>query len=355
MADHAGTPPDPVNPFLDAAWAPSLPDVDPVTRDFYLTLRRLEIIHRDRPRLGEGVRVSEEPVRLGQKPTLAFEASTILATDQREGGLPPRLEVGFFGVFGPNGPLPLHLTEYAHQRMHHSHDGTLVQFLNIFHHRLLTLFYRAWANSQPTVSRDRPDSDRFARFVTASAGHANRPKGQAESYIDRFARYMACHFTGQTRHPEGLSKVLSSFFGVPARVEEYIGESLRIPDQFCWRLTPKAGAHEALGKLGSGTRVGRNAWERQFKFRVVLGPMPRAQYDRLLPRGADLPLLVTLVQRYAGVELNWDVQLVLHEPDMKPMQLGKSELSRTSYLVRNAVSRDKSWQDFIFEPMAQAG
>lgn len=355
MADHAGTPPDPVNPFLDSVWAPSQADADPVTRDFYLTLRRLEILHRDRPRLGEGARVGEEPVRLGQKPTLAFEAGTILAVTPRDDGLPTRLDVGFFGVFGPNGPLPLHLTEYAHQRIHHSHDTTLVQFLNIFHHRLLTLFYRAWANGQPTVNRDRPDSDRFARFVAASAGHGNRPKAQSESHIDRFVLYMARHFTGQTRHPEGLAKVLATFFGVPASVEEYVGEMLRIPDQFCWRLTPNQGAHGSLGRLGSGTRVGRNVWERQFKFRVVLGPMPRAQYDRLLPRGSDLPRLITLVQRYAGLDLNWDVRLVLHEPDMQPMRLGTAELSRTSYLLRGAVMRDKRWQDFVFEPMAQAG
>ena len=234
MADHAGTPPDPVNPFLDAAWAPSLPDVDPVTRDFYLTLRRLEIIHRDRPRLGEGVRVSEEPVRLGQKPTLAFEASTILATDPRKDGLPPRLEVGFFGVFGPNGPLPLHLTEYAHQRMHHSHDGTLVQFLNIFHHRMLTLFYRAWANSQPTVSRDRPDSDRFARFVRLCArSHRAERKADdgAHHHVGAREQRLAQRHPGRV-HAHAREAILARFL---AQLDHFVARRLgleqRVIDQ----------------------------------------------------------------------------------------------------------------------------
>jgi type VI secretion system protein ImpH len=355
MAEHAGTPPDALNPFLDAPWSPVAADGDPITRDFYLTLRRLEILHRDRPRLAEGPRVSEEAVRLGQRPSLGFDASTILAVETRDDGLPPRIDVGFFGVFGPNGPLPLHLTEYAHQRLHHNHDATLVGFLNIFHHRMLTLFYRAWANAQPTVNRDRPETDRFAKFVAAAAGSGNRAKGQPESQIDRFVTHMAGQFTGQTRHPEGLQKVVSTFFDVPVQVEEFLGEMLRVPDQFCWRLTSKPGPHESLGKLGTGTRVGRSVWERQFKFRVVLGPMPRGQYDRLMPRGSDVPLLVTLVQRYAGLDLNWDVRLVLHEPDMQPMRLGVAELSRTTYLVRGAVAREKRWQDFVYEPMAQAG
>jgi predicted component of type VI protein secretion system len=31
-------------------------------------------------------------------------------------GRPARLLVYFFGLLGPNGPLPLHLTEYARER-----------------------------------------------------------------------------------------------------------------------------------------------------------------------------------------------------------------------------------------------
>ena len=355
MADDAGTQAGPLASFLDEVWTDTAPLADPVSRNFFLALRRLEVRHRDRPRLAEGPRVSEEPVRLGQRPTLGFEASTILSSEAPEDGSPTRIEVGFFGAFGPNGPLPLHLTEYAHQRLHNAHDPTFIHFLNIFHHRLLSLFYRAWANAQPAVNRDRPESDRFARFVASAVGHGNRAKGVPESPIDRFAVYMARHFTGQTRHPEGLEKVLSAFFGIPAKVQEYLGEWLRVPDDFCWRLSGRTTSHQGLGRLGSGTRVGRHVWERQFKFRIVMGPMSRHQYDRLLPRGSDLPRLVGLVQRYAGLELSWDLQLVLHEPDMQPMQLGTSALGRTAYLVRGAVSREKRWQDFVFDPLAKAG
>lgn len=356
MADDAGTQTSAVAAYLDETWeANAAADGIAVARDFFVALRRLEVLHREQPRLAEGPRVSEEPVRLGQKPTLAFEASTILSSDEGSPSVPARIEVGFFGAFGPNGPLPLHLTEYAHQRLHNSHDRTLIEFLNIFHHRLLTLFYRAWANAQPTISRDRPASDRFARFVGAAIGQGNPARGYPETVVDRFALFMAPHFTGQTRHPEGLCKLLSTFFGVPAQVEEFLGEWLRVPDDYCWRLTGQSQRHAALGRLGSGTRVGRHVWERQFKFRVVLGPMSRVQYERLLPRGGDLPKLTSLVQRYAGHELRWDLQLVLHEPDMQPMQLGSSELGRSAFLVRKGQRREKRWQDFVFDPMAQAG
>ena len=75
-----------------------------------------------------------------------------------------------FGLLGPNGPLPLHITEYARERMRHAGDQTLSRFLDIFHHRFVTLFYRAWAQAQPHVNHDRPAEDRFASYVGAFVG-----------------------------------------------------------------------------------------------------------------------------------------------------------------------------------------
>lgn len=350
MAEHAGTPPDSV--ATEPAAEPALKAVD-----FYQTLRRLECTHRSKPRVGEAARVTDEPMRLAQRPTLGFEARQIVDLVDQGEAKPKRVEVSFFGAFGPHGPLPLHLTEYAHQRIHQSRDFTFVSFLNIFHHRLLTFFYRSWANAQPTVHHDRPHNDRFSKYVGAIIGQGARPPGARDTDLDRFALYMATHFSGQTRHPEGLAKVLTEYFGATAEVEEFIGEWLRIPDEYCWRINKKPGlSAEPLGKLGMTTRVGRRVWERQFKFRVVLGPLSRDQYERLMPQGADLPRLIALVRRYAGSELSWDVRLIMNEPDMEPTRLGKgARLGRTAYLVRGTVSRDKRWQDFVFDPMAQAG
>ena len=48
-----------------------------------------------------------------------------------------------FGLFGPNGPLPVHMTEYARERIYHHQDTSLSAFADLFHHRLALLFYRA--------------------------------------------------------------------------------------------------------------------------------------------------------------------------------------------------------------------
>ena len=98
----------------------------PYQYDFFQAVRRLECAHRDKPRMGQGSRPIEEPVRFGQEPSLAFPPSTVASFGQRDPQLVPRMLVHFFGALGPNGPLPLHLTEYARQRLYHqaARDGT---------------------------------------------------------------------------------------------------------------------------------------------------------------------------------------------------------------------------------------
>ena len=126
----------------------------PYRFDFFQALRRIECLHKGKPRIGETVRLADDAIRLGQEPTMAFAPSTLKSFDMGSAGRPPRLKVLFFGMLGPNGPLPLHLTEFARSRKAYENDTTFVRFLDVFHHRLLSLFYRAWATAQPTVSFD---------------------------------------------------------------------------------------------------------------------------------------------------------------------------------------------------------
>ena len=137
--------------------------------EFFAAMRRVECALPQLPRLGLAARAADEAVRLGQVPSLTFAPTMFVEAQRREDG---KLWLGgvFFGVFGPNGPLPLHLTEYAHDRRHNFRDRTLASFADIFHHRLMCLFYRGWADAQPTVQADRKDSDRFSAYVRALVG-----------------------------------------------------------------------------------------------------------------------------------------------------------------------------------------
>jgi len=115
----------------------------PHRADFYHTLRQVECLYPDRPRLGRARRPADEGIRLGQDPDLSFAPTPVAALET--GGRAPRLLVRLFGLLGPNGPMPIHLTEYARERLRNAGDPTLCRFLDVFNHRFLSFLYQAWA------------------------------------------------------------------------------------------------------------------------------------------------------------------------------------------------------------------
>jgi type VI secretion system protein ImpH len=138
--------------------------------NFYQALRLLENAHPDKPRIGASLRPRDDAVRFGQDPSLSFEPGALARFTPATLDAKARLAVNFFGLFGANGPLPLHLTEYARERARNHGDGTLAAFLDVFHHRMVSLFYRARASAEPAISLDRLEADRFADYVGSLFG-----------------------------------------------------------------------------------------------------------------------------------------------------------------------------------------
>jgi type VI secretion system protein ImpH len=298
----------------------------PYRYDFYQTLRRLECLFDTKPRWGRALRPIDEPVRLGQEPDLSF-APAPLASFERNDGQTPRLQVRLFGLFGPNGPLPIHLTEYARERLQHVGDRTFSRFLDIFHHRYLALFYRAWAQAQPHVNRDRPNEDRFTVYVGSFIGMAPRPLRDRDSLPDLAKFFHVGALIRQVRNPEGLMHILQHFFRVPVKIEEFVGH---------WMFLSKGERSFIAGEgaaLGSGAVIGDSVWDRQHKFRIHLGPLTLAQYENLLPGGAALRKLVDWVRMYFCFELDWDVRLLLKADEVPMLALGAGQrLGFTSWL-----------------------
>ena len=141
--------------------------VSPEEHHVFQALRVLEAHFAEAPRLGESRRPRQDRVRLGQEAELAFPPSAIAEFTPAEGSRPARLTNRFFGLFGPQGPLPLHLTEYARDRKRNHRDPTIVAFADMLTHRMMSLLYRAWTQGSPAVSFDR-DDDPMARRVAAS-------------------------------------------------------------------------------------------------------------------------------------------------------------------------------------------
>ena len=140
---------------------------EPFRFDFFHALRRIECLHATLPRLGRAQLPRDEPLRLGQPPSLTFAPATIAHFVSSTATGVPRMEVLFLGLLGPHGALPTHLTEFVHDRARHHDDPTLVRFLDIFHHRMLLFFFRAWGDARAVVGRDRRTDDKFGRHLAA--------------------------------------------------------------------------------------------------------------------------------------------------------------------------------------------
>ena len=335
------------------AWLQQI-EAEPYRFGFYSVLRRLEAMHPDRPRLGESLRPFDDPVRLGQDPSLAFAPSSLSKLEWGEAGAAPRLLVFFLGLFGPNGPLPIHLTEFARQRQRSANDPTFARFADMFHHRMLSLFYRAWAVREPVVQADRPGEDRFADYVGSLCGYGMDSLLGRDTVTDSAKRFFAGRFALHTKNAEGLERILRGFFQVPARIEEFVGEWLYLPEDALWRLGQPGppGPGGRLGQLGQSTTIGARVFQCQQKFRVVIGPMPYRIYERFLPGAEALQRLVDLVRNYLGEELLWDVNLILEKDEVPRIQLGKAgRLGWTSWVANEPLEKDDD--SARFTPVAQ--
>ncbi len=307
----------------------------PYRYDFYQTLRRLECLFPDKPRWGQALRPVDEPVRLGQDPDLSFAPASLASFRSEPGGRAPRLQVRLFGLLGPNGPMPLHITEYARERLRHAGDPTLSRFLDLLNHRFIALLYRAWAQAQPHVSHDRPSDDRFALYVGAFVGQAPRALRDRDTVPDAARLFHAGALLRQVRNAEGLASIVRQFFGVAVRVEEFVGHWLVLGRSERTHLAREGAV------LGVGAVIGGRVWDRQHKFRLHLGPLTFAQYESFLPGGARLQQLVDWVRFYFCFELDWDVRLRLEEGGVPPLRLaGGGRLGWTAWLGHRRAGSD---------------
>lgn len=322
----------------------------PQEHHIFHALRVIEAANPDAPRLGESRRPREDRVRLGQEAELAFPPSSIADFKLGSKDAPARLTNRFFGLFGPQGPLPLHMTEYARDRQRNHRDGTFVAFANMLTHRLMSLFYRAWAAGQPAPSFDRGD-DPVERRVAALAGYHGESFRARDDLPDLAKRHFAGHMSSGSRSAEGLESLITAFFHVPVKIEQFVGTWLDLEPDDRWQLGQRAG-------LGQATSIGEKVWSRSSKFRIKVGPLPMEDYERLLPGGDSLDRLRALVRNYVGDSLDWDVNLILRGEDVPRASLGATtRLGQTSWTeLRKDFDHERpDAEDLYLYPNAQTG
>ncbi len=306
----------------------------------FQALRLIEAAYPDNPRLGQSRRPSQDAVRLRQRIDLAFSPSTVANFEPRDEktGQPGDFSQFMFGLFGPNGPLPLHITEYAYNRLKSVRDPTYAAFADMFHHRMTSLFYRAYASGEPTSSFDRiGEIDMFGQKVAALAGLRGAGMADRDEMPDLAKLRYAGRLAHGTRNEEGLLALISGFFGAKVTLDSFVGTWLQLDPKDTWEL----GDPNKPARLGQSCSIGSKVWSRQAKFRLKVGPVSLKEYKRLLPGGQSLKRLQALVRNYMGDVLEWDVNLILKAGEAEKTTLdGRHGLGWTTWLGDPPAEKD---------------
>lgn len=287
--------------------------------DFVAAVRRLENAHTDKPRVGEAVRVRDDVVRLSQNVSLGFRGHALHSLIMGRRAHQHRLYVNFLGLLGSHGPMPLHYTEYAYQRSRHHADPTFQEFLDLFNHRMLSLFYRASTQFDPAVNFDRPGNNSYAEFLGALCGLLPAASANRDSIPDAAKRHYPGWFGSSAKSPDGMVALIRDYFELPVSIREWVGGWLPLVDDSVVRL----GHHRESAQLGRALYIGKRVWSVRHKFSVQLGPLDWETFSSFKPGGTRARALHDLVRNYVGDEWDWDLELSLKPDAVRPMTLDR--------------------------------
>ena len=333
MADDARQP----LPDLVASDAPT------ESFDFFELLRRLE--RHDNQLFGHSGRPEREPARLGQHVRLGFSTQDVVTFQPATEKAPARVTVANLGLLGPEGPLPLHVTRWVLDRLsqrwfagadaHQTSDTTFVDFVNILQHRMIALFYRAWADAHPGVQVERAVGGRIRSMLEAMAGVGLPDTKNAEDPdLDSVKLRQAGALASQVDGPERLTLFIAAVFDVQVQLKEFVASWLEIPAALQTRLG------QASALLARSATIGPRSFSRQNRVELRIGPLDLETYKTFLPGSKRLVVVKRAVRDLMGELLDVDLRIVLAREHVPPARIGTAQLGRTAWLAPPAERED---------------
>lgn len=290
---------------------------EPYNFSFFQAVRLLEAFLPHKKPLGQTMEPREEVVRFSVKPGLSFPPSDVSRLEHKDQDGPAKMEVAFMGLVGPSGVLPHWYSEMVLRRIWNK-DFTLAAFLDLFHHRLISLFYLAWKKNRFEANYLSDARDRHSRYLLSLAGlgtpwPAERIGLPAESLV-----FYSGLLSRAVPSAVQIEAVAEYFAGTRVRVEQFVERTLPISDEDLTRL----GTGNA--ELGVSAVCGTLARECQSKFRVNMGPVGYREFYRFLPTGDLLGPIFSLIKFMVGIEYEFEVSVYLKRQEVPACVLGAS-------------------------------
>ena len=289
---------------------------DSCSFEFFQAVALLQRLRAESEPVGQFSNPEDEAVRFRVNNTLAFPASQIQSIDWQD-QVPPEMKVNFMGLTGPNGVLPYCYTELILERLR-AKDRAMESFLDVFNHRIISFFYRAWEKYRFPATYYRGD-DIFTHHLLDLVGLGTPGLSDRQSVPDSALLHYAALVGAQAHSAEALEAILSGYFEVPVEVEQFAGAWYRLDPSSQCGMTDEGSDSE---KLGEGVVVGDEIWDQQSRVQVRVGPLSLAQYSSFLPGGSAHEPLKALVRFFSNDELDFEVKLVLQREDVPKCEVG---------------------------------
>lgn len=331
MAGEGGKPkPDLIQELLE----------NPEQFDFFQAVRLIERAAAEQSRgrvlnrIGGDEGPHNEAVRFRALASLTFPAGQISAIIQRkehDGAAQLEMTVPFMGLTGPAGVLPDHYTSMVIERSHlRTKDYALREFLDLFNHRIISLFYRAWEKYRFPFAYERNQqegalaSDLFTQCLYSLVGIQSQSLRHQHSFDDQAVLFFGGLFATRVRNAVSLQQMLCSYFELEVQVLQFQGQWLYLPEESQSSMPSvlqRSGRNLLLGETAiAGSRV----WDVQSRIRVQLGPFSWKSFSELLPGQSRLKCIQEMVRLYIGVSLDFDIQLILRRDEVPLCRLTAS-------------------------------
>ena len=295
----------------------------PSSYSFFQAVRLLErsVVHEKNINMAKSpvglfLPPATESIRFHGNQSLSFptaEISNIKPKQKKSGSNQWEILINFLGLTGSCGVLPYHYTELIQQRIKEK-DYSLQEFFNLFNHRTTSLFYQSSTKYKLPIEYERkklnriklPHRDNHSQALLSLIGLGTKNLTDRLYTQDESLLYYSGLFTQQLRTSTGLKQILSSHFGIPVQINEFIGQWQDLIDDVRTRLPGLSNPHGQNNCLGKSVMLGRKGWFAQGKISILLGPLNSAQMHKFSPGTTTLKALNELVHLYVGMEYNYD-------------------------------------------------
>lgn len=312
---------------------------NPTSFEFFQAVRLLERLHPGRQPVGFFTDPAQEVAHFAANPDTAFPPSEIHSLDLGSDA-PARIAVNFMGLTGPEGVLPYAYSHLVAERVR-AKDRTLRDFFDLFHHRIISLFYRAWEKYRFGVAHERDQHDLLSGHVKDLVGLGGGQLQDRLSIPDDILLFYAGLFAPHQRSAAALQQLLQDYFRVRVEVEQFVGGWYPLSTETQCAVGNDDDASE---QLGWGAVAGDEVWDPQARVRLRLGPLSRRQYDEFLPNGGAFGPLQTLTRFFCGDQFDFEVQLQLARDEVPTCALGAdgpgSPLGWCTWMRSQEFSRD---------------